>query len=124
MPVAVSQADIEDRIIAFFAARFSVQPTSIRTSTNLKQRFNFSDNAWAGLALTFSAMKWMQQIKVELAPAEMSKATTLLQLSTLIWKKVPKLVGTARGATTLAALQPAAAPRRRKPAAKKPSNPG
>lgn len=93
MPLSVSQANIEGRIIEYFASRFRTPATSILTSTNFKRRFNFTDNAWAGLALTFSSMTWIKKIRVSLAPAEMGKVSTLLELSTLIWKKVPKLVG-------------------------------
>jgi hypothetical protein len=38
-------------------------------------------------------LTWMRQLNVRLAPAEMQDATTLGQLSTLIWKKVKKVVG-------------------------------
>lgn len=92
MPLSVSQADIEGRIVEYFAWRFRTPATPILTSANFKRRLHFTDNAWAGLALTFSSMAWMKKIRVSLAPAEMGKVSTLLELSTLIWKKVPKLV--------------------------------
>lgn len=92
--LSVSQADIEDHIIAWFVAKFGgTDPASLTAATDLKQRFNYNDPNWAAFAETLSAMSWMKQIGVRLAQSEMAGATTLGALVGLIWKKVPKLVG-------------------------------
>jgi hypothetical protein len=90
--LSVSQADIEDNIITWFAAKFGVSPASLTAATDLKKLFNYGDASWAGFAETLSAMTWMKNIGVRLAQAEMADATTLGALVALIWKKVPKLV--------------------------------
>ncbi|HLX13614.1 MAG TPA: hypothetical protein VKS24_00205 [Bradyrhizobium sp.] len=95
--LSVSQADIEDHIIAYFVAKFGgTDPASLTAATDLKQRFNYSDPSWAAFAGTLTAMPWMKQIGVRLAQPEMAGATTLGALVALIWKKVPKLVGMAK----------------------------
>jgi hypothetical protein len=90
--MVLSQADIEDKVIGYFATRFDRPVTDFSESTNLKTAFNFSDNAWAGLADTLSALDWMKTIGVSLAPFEMGNVATVGDLTTLIWKHVPKLV--------------------------------
>jgi hypothetical protein len=107
--LSVSQADIEDHIIAYFAAEFGVDPASLTAATDLKTRFNYSDAAWAAFAETLSAMTWMKNIRVRLAQSEMASATTLGALVALIWRKVPKLVAT----PSLTAVRALAKPRRR-----------
>ena len=95
--LSVSQADIEDHIIAYFvAANPGTDPASLTAATDLKLRFNYNDANWAAFAETLSAMSWMKQIRVRLAQPEMAGATTLGALVGLIWKKVPKLVGMAK----------------------------
>jgi hypothetical protein len=92
--LSVSQADIEDNIIAWFVGKFGgTDPASLTAATDLKQRFNYTDSSWAAFAETLSAQPWMKQIGVRLAQSEMAGATTLGALVALIWKKVPKLVG-------------------------------
>ena len=106
--LSVSQSDIEDHIIAYFVAKFAgTEPASLTAATDLKQRFNYNDASWAAFAETLSAMSWMKQIGVRMAQAEMAGATTLGALVGLIWKKVPKLVGTAK----LTAVKPLPRPK-------------
>ena len=92
--LSVSQENIEDNIIAYFADEFGVPAASLTAATDLKARFNYGDAAWASFAETLSAMMWMKNIGVRLAQSEMGGATTLGALVALIWKKVPKLVAT------------------------------
>ena len=95
--MSVSQADIEDHIIAYFVGAFGgTDPASLTAATDLKLRFNYNDASWAAFAETLDAMPWMKQIRVRLAQPEMAGATTLGALVGLIWKKVPKLVGMAK----------------------------
>lgn len=114
--LSASQEDIEDQILAYFAAAFPAMPSAnISAGTDLKQLFNYNDASWAAFALTLNAMGWMQQINVRLAPGEMSGATTLGQLVALIWKKVPKLIATA----SHAAVTPLAKAGKGKPVGRK-----
>jgi hypothetical protein len=49
--LSVSQADIEDRLIAYFVAGNSgTDPASMTVATDLKLRFNYSDASWAAFA--------------------------------------------------------------------------
>jgi hypothetical protein len=92
--VSLSQVDVEDHLLEYFTGRFPAIPASnISAGTDLKTLYGFNDNSWAALALTLNVLTWMRQLNVRLAPAEMQDATTLGQLSTLIWKKVKKVVG-------------------------------
>ena len=108
--LSVSQENIEDNIIAYFADEFGVDPASLTAATDLKTRFNYGDAAWAGFAATLTAMNWMKNIGVRLAQSEMAGATTLGALVALIWKKVPKLVAT----PSLTAVRALAKPRARR----------
>ena len=49
--LSVSQENIEDNIIAYFADEFGVSPASLTAAVDLKTLFNYGDAAWAGLAL-------------------------------------------------------------------------
>jgi hypothetical protein len=110
--VSVSQQDIEDHIIHYFATRFQTDPNTITATTNLKQRFNFNDAAWAGLAETFSAMDWMKKLHVRLAQSQMGSVATVAELTALIWKNVAKLVaGIADAATPLASTRKTTKPK-------------
>ena len=84
----ISETDVEDNIIQYFADRFQTDPTTILSTTNLKQRFNFSDAAWAGVAEALSALKWMKAKHVRIAQAQMGGNTTVAQLTALIWGKI------------------------------------
>ena len=91
--VSVSAQDVEDRLLAYFAATFPAIPSAaITAGTDLKQLFNYKPAAWAALALTLNALDWMQQINVRLAPSDMGDATTLGQLVALIMKRLPHVV--------------------------------
>jgi hypothetical protein len=108
--LSVSQADIEDHIIAYFVGLFpGTNPASLTAATDLKTRFNYGDAAWAAFAETLSAMSWMKQIRVRIAQAEMGSATALGALVALIWRKVPKLVALPKLAAVKSLPKPRAA---------------
>lgn len=114
--IAVSQADIEDNVIAYFASRFQRPLSDFNELTNLKTAFSFNDSAWAALADTFSSLNWMKTIGVTLAPFEMAGVQTVGDLTALIWKHVPKMIaprGTSKSITTLKAVLVSGKPRKK-----------
>src|SRR4051812_35341869 len=96
---ALSKMDVLDDVIGYFADRQGRPRSSFDLNTDIKARFNYSDNAWADVAPGLSDEKWMKRIQVRIARPEMAANTTVLQLTNLIWGKVPKLVAVSDTAT-------------------------
>lgn len=87
---ALSKLVIEQHIIEYFSRRFRVRPGNrpILTTTDLKERFNFSDSSWAGIAEALSAQDWMKAIGVRLAVSDMKEATIVSDIADVILAKV------------------------------------
>ena len=66
------------------------------------------------MAGALSAVNWMKKIQVRLASPEMATATTVAQLTNLIWKKVPKLVAGSASFASTSSLSASLSPRKKK----------
>jgi hypothetical protein len=90
---ALSQFDIENKILDYFVGRFRRPPTEITRNTDLKTHFNFNGaGTWESVAPALSAKDWMIALDVELEQSEMTEHVTAKALAQLIWAKVSKLV--------------------------------
>jgi len=100
--IALSQFDIENKILDYFVNRFHRPPTEITRNTDLKVHFNFDTKAkWASLAPALSAEDWMKSLNVAIAQSEMDGHFTAKALANLIWAKVTKLVAVQSPAASL-----------------------
>lgn len=91
--VAMSQFDIENKILDYFCRRFKRPSTEISRNTDLKVHFNFtSDALWASIALALSDEDWMKALNIEIAQSEMEGNNTAKDLASVIWPKITKLV--------------------------------
>jgi hypothetical protein len=90
--VAMSQFDIENKILDYFCDRFHRPRGEINRNTDLKVHFNFSDATWASVADGLSDEDWMKALNVEIEQSEMKGNNTAKALASTIWAKTSKLV--------------------------------
>jgi hypothetical protein len=91
--VAMSQFDIENKILDYFCDRFHRPRGEINRNTDLKVHFNFnSDATWASVAAGLSDEDWMKALNVEIEQSEMKGNNTAKALASIIWAKTSKLV--------------------------------
>lgn len=90
--LAVSQEDIMDHLIDYFATRQGRPRSYFEPDTDIKKRFGYSDTAWANVAPAISAKDWMKKISVVIDRPDMRKKTTIEALTGLIWGRVAKLI--------------------------------
>lgn len=91
--VAMSQFDIENKILDYFCDRFNRPRGEINRNTDIKVHFNFNTDAkWASVAPALSDEDFMKALNVEIEQSEMKGNNTAKALASVIWAKTTKLV--------------------------------
>jgi len=119
--LAVSKDTIRARVVRYFHDVFGTPISAFKPSTNVRNAYSYSDQAWDQLADIFNKLSWMRQLGVLLSPREMPDLGTIEDLTGAIWGKLNKVVSVAglsarleaRAIKTLAAPKSAARAKRK-----------
>lgn len=90
--VSVSQQEIEDRLIDYFAGHFGDDPSVLTPATNIPKMYNLGASQWAMFADVLSQLPWVVKLHVRLAQKEMVTVPQIQQLANLIVRKLPHVV--------------------------------
>lgn len=90
--VSVSQQEIEDRLIDYFARHFGDDPSDLTPATNIPKTYNIGASPWAAFADKLSQLPWMVKLRVRLAQKEMVTVPQIQQLANLIVRKLQHVV--------------------------------
>lgn len=103
--VSLSQQDIEDRLIDYFAGHFHDDPSVLTPATNIPKMYNIGTAQWAAFADELSELPWMKKLHVSLEQKEMKTVPQIQQLANLIFRRLQHVVAVPSMASEVLSLE-------------------